>query len=82
MNMMADLVLKEVNQDNNSSHLPNPSLSNSQEFKKVGEELLIDKIKSILDEVAREKHDYEESYESNTFFRGRKQQKDLMNTSV
>jgi hypothetical protein len=31
--------------------------------------MLMDKIKNIFDEVAREKQDYEESYESSNFQR-------------
>lgn len=51
MNAVADMILQEMNVD------PTKSLSNSLDMsmkRRLGEELIVDKIHKIFDEVARE----------------------------
>ena len=60
LNTVADLIMREMRPEAETFS----SSLDQRDMQRLGEEVLIEKIKGIFDEVARDKADYEESYQS------------------
>jgi hypothetical protein len=61
LNTMADFIMKEMNQSQSNKTLQ----VNDDQLHKLTEEVLIDKIKGIFDDIAREKPvEVEDSYQT------------------